>query len=207
VRSLFNPVHSSRGSVRISISTSDRNRQNRSRKRRHPSLGGSGHDLPLAEKCKARRHDRSPQPVRRIGKRSNQFKFTKQPNGALFPVAITPANAWTSVILEGEDYRSEVSINAPVQWRGRHQLMAVNAAGDKEGGPPHISSVSRGIRTVKVARRINSENRFWKKRALRGARIPEGAWMSIFSSLIRLKSSAGKMEGETYISVPPSRRV
>ena len=31
-------------------------------------------------------------PVRRIGKRANQVKFGKQPNGTLFPVAMSPTN-------------------------------------------------------------------------------------------------------------------
>ena len=31
-------------------------------------------------------------PLRRIGKRTNQVKFGKQPNGTLFPVAMSPTN-------------------------------------------------------------------------------------------------------------------
>jgi hypothetical protein len=50
-------------------------------------------------------------PVRRIGKMANQVKFGKQPNGTLFPMAMSPTNVAPGVILEGEDYGLKVSIN------------------------------------------------------------------------------------------------
>ena len=43
-------------------------------------------------------------PVRRIGKRANQVKFGKQPNGTLFPVAMSPTNRCSRVILKDKDY-------------------------------------------------------------------------------------------------------
>jgi hypothetical protein len=33
-------------------------------------------------------------PLRRIGKRANQVKFGKQPNGTLFPVAMSPTTKY-----------------------------------------------------------------------------------------------------------------
>jgi len=78
-------VHCSKACVRISISTSDRNRHNRPQKRGYPLLGESGHDLPLSKKWKARRHDRRTRHLRRIGNRANQVKFGKQFCGAYIP--------------------------------------------------------------------------------------------------------------------------
>jgi hypothetical protein len=69
---LFFPLaQSHRGSFPYRILTSARNRQNRPQKMRYPSLGGSGHDLPLSKKRKGRRHDRR-HPTRKKNRKAGQ---------------------------------------------------------------------------------------------------------------------------------------
>jgi hypothetical protein len=43
-------------------------------------------------------------PVRRIGKRTNQIKLGKQPNGTLFPVAMSPTTLYTAIGHNGGYY-------------------------------------------------------------------------------------------------------
>jgi hypothetical protein len=42
--------------------------------------------------------------ARRIGKRANQVKFGKQPNGTLFPVAMSPTYRQSRLTYKVEDY-------------------------------------------------------------------------------------------------------
>ena len=49
-------------------------------------------------------------PVRGIGKRGNRVKFGKQPNGTLFPVAMSPTKVQFKIALIVKNYRLKVSI-------------------------------------------------------------------------------------------------
>ena len=104
MRSLFNPVHSLKRSIRISISTSDRNRQNRPQKGWYPSLGDQVMIYPYQRNARQEDMTAAPQPVRRIGKRANQVKFGKQPNGTLFTVAMSPTTLYPIAISGVNDY-------------------------------------------------------------------------------------------------------
>ena len=47
--------------------------------------------------------------ARRIGKRANQVKFGKQPNGTLFPVAMSPTYLQSKQVLGIEDFQQKPS--------------------------------------------------------------------------------------------------
>jgi hypothetical protein len=55
-------------------------------------------------------------PVRRIGKRSNQVKFRKQPDGPLFSVAMSPTNSEDDTISGSEDYELKCTKRAEVTY-------------------------------------------------------------------------------------------
>ena len=55
-----------------------------------------------------------PQPVRRIGKRTHQVKFGKQPKGTLFPVAMSPTYQQSELTFNLDDYGKKGGITAKV---------------------------------------------------------------------------------------------
>ncbi len=84
------------------------NRQNHPQKSRYPLLGGSGHDLPLAEKGKARKHDRR-HPTRKKNRREGQSgQFWKAAQGNPFPRGDSTYESAIESCSENRRFRFEI---------------------------------------------------------------------------------------------------